>query len=68
MATEELWRLSAADMQRRFRDGSLTPVTVAQGGTVAAGSVVNKNTEPGTLTVARARQASIGNWQRPKKK
>ena len=39
-----------------------------EGGTVAAGSVVNKNTEPGTLTVARARQASIGNWQRPKKK
>lgn len=46
----------------------VAPVTVAQGGTVAAGSVVNKNTEPGTLTVARARQASIGNWQRPKKK
>jgi bifunctional UDP-N-acetylglucosamine pyrophosphorylase/glucosamine-1-phosphate N-acetyltransferase len=46
----------------------VAPVTVAQGGTVAAGSVVNKNTEPGTLTVARARQASIVNWQRPKKK
>jgi bifunctional UDP-N-acetylglucosamine pyrophosphorylase/glucosamine-1-phosphate N-acetyltransferase len=30
--------------------------------------VINKNTEPGALTVARARQVSIANWQRPKKK
>lgn len=45
----------------------VAPVVVAQGGTVGAGSVVNKNTEPGALTVARARQASIANWQRPKK-
>ena len=45
----------------------VAPVTVGQGGTVGAGSVVNKNTEPGALTVARARQASIANWQRPKK-
>jgi bifunctional UDP-N-acetylglucosamine pyrophosphorylase/glucosamine-1-phosphate N-acetyltransferase len=46
----------------------VAPVRVAKGGTVGAGSVVNKNTEPGALTVARARQASIANWQRPKKK
>jgi len=46
----------------------VAPVTVAKGGTVGAGSVVNKNTEPGALTVARARQASIANWQRPQKK
>ncbi|GAB3772690.1 bifunctional UDP-N-acetylglucosamine diphosphorylase/glucosamine-1-phosphate N-acetyltransferase GlmU [Ramlibacter monticola] len=45
----------------------VAPVTIAAGGTVGAGSVVNKNTEPGALTVARARQASIANWQRPKK-
>lgn len=45
----------------------VAPVTIAQGGTIGAGSVVNKNTEPGALTVARARQASIANWQRPKK-
>jgi bifunctional UDP-N-acetylglucosamine pyrophosphorylase/glucosamine-1-phosphate N-acetyltransferase len=45
----------------------VAPVTVARGGTVGAGSVVNKNTEPGALTVARARQVSITNWQRPKK-
>ncbi|HSV80335.1 MAG TPA: bifunctional UDP-N-acetylglucosamine diphosphorylase/glucosamine-1-phosphate N-acetyltransferase GlmU [Ramlibacter sp.] len=46
----------------------VAPVTVAAGGTVGAGSVVNKSTQPGALTVARARQASIPNWQRPKKK
>ncbi|HEY0823410.1 MAG TPA: bifunctional UDP-N-acetylglucosamine diphosphorylase/glucosamine-1-phosphate N-acetyltransferase GlmU [Ramlibacter sp.] len=46
----------------------VAPVTVARGGTIGAGSVVNKNTEPGVLTVARARQVSITSWQRPKKK
>jgi bifunctional UDP-N-acetylglucosamine pyrophosphorylase/glucosamine-1-phosphate N-acetyltransferase len=45
----------------------VAPVTVAKGGTIGAGSVVNKNTEPGALTVARAKQASIAGWQRPKK-
>jgi aspartyl-tRNA(Asn)/glutamyl-tRNA(Gln) amidotransferase subunit A len=30
MASPELWRLSAAEMQRRYRDGSLTPLAVAQ--------------------------------------
>jgi bifunctional N-acetylglucosamine-1-phosphate-uridyltransferase/glucosamine-1-phosphate-acetyltransferase GlmU-like protein len=29
--------------------------------------VVNKDTEPGVLTVARARQVSITDWTRPKK-
>ena len=46
----------------------VAPVTVAKGGTVGAGSVVSKDTEPGVLTVARARQAAIRNWQRPVKK
>jgi bifunctional UDP-N-acetylglucosamine pyrophosphorylase/glucosamine-1-phosphate N-acetyltransferase len=45
----------------------VAPVKIAAGGTVGAGSVVNKSTEAGALTVARARQASIPNWQRPKK-
>ncbi len=45
----------------------VAPVTIGAGGTVGAGSVVNKNTDPGALTVARARQVSIANWQRPKK-
>ncbi|MCG2591353.1 bifunctional UDP-N-acetylglucosamine diphosphorylase/glucosamine-1-phosphate N-acetyltransferase GlmU [Ramlibacter sp. XY19] len=46
----------------------VAPVTVAAGGTVGAGSVINKSTEAGALSVARARQASIPNWARPKKK
>ena len=45
----------------------VAPVTVGAGGTVGAGSVVTKSTPPGALTVARGRQASIANWQRPKK-
>ena len=45
----------------------VAPVTIAAGGTVGAGSVINKSTEKGALSVARARQASIPNWQRPKK-
>jgi bifunctional UDP-N-acetylglucosamine pyrophosphorylase/glucosamine-1-phosphate N-acetyltransferase len=46
----------------------VAPVTIGAGGTVGAGSVVNKNTPPGALTVARARQVSMANWQRPRKK
>lgn len=45
----------------------VAPVTVRAGGTIGAGSVINKDTEPGVLTVARARQVSITSWQRPKK-
>lgn len=45
----------------------VAPVTVGQGGTVGAGSVVNKSTAPGALTVARARQTAIPGWTRPKK-
>jgi bifunctional UDP-N-acetylglucosamine pyrophosphorylase / glucosamine-1-phosphate N-acetyltransferase len=45
----------------------VAPVTVAKGGTVGAGSVVSKNTDPGVLTVSRARQVSLANWLRPKK-
>ena len=46
----------------------VAPVTLAKGGTIGAGSVINKNTEAGVLTVARARQVSLANWERPKKK
>jgi bifunctional UDP-N-acetylglucosamine pyrophosphorylase / glucosamine-1-phosphate N-acetyltransferase len=45
----------------------VAPVTIAKGGTIGAGSVINKNTEPGVLTVARAKQVSIKGWERPKK-
>ena len=45
----------------------VAPVTVRAGTTVGAGSVITRDTEPGSLAVARARQASIKNWERPKK-
>jgi bifunctional UDP-N-acetylglucosamine pyrophosphorylase/glucosamine-1-phosphate N-acetyltransferase len=45
----------------------VAPVTIGAGGTVGGGSTVTKSTEPGALTVARARQVSFSNWQRPQK-
>ncbi|MBT0570914.1 bifunctional UDP-N-acetylglucosamine diphosphorylase/glucosamine-1-phosphate N-acetyltransferase GlmU [Curvibacter sp. CHRR-16] len=45
----------------------VAPVTIGTGGTVGGGSTVTKSTEPGALTVARAKQLSIPNWQRPQK-
>ncbi|MDM0115123.1 bifunctional UDP-N-acetylglucosamine diphosphorylase/glucosamine-1-phosphate N-acetyltransferase GlmU [Variovorax sp. J22R133] len=46
----------------------IAPVTIGAGGTVGGGSTVSKSTEPGGLTVARARQVSFPNWLRPVKK
>ncbi len=46
----------------------VAPVTLGAGGTIGAGSVVTKDTSPGSLTVARGKQVSIPNWQRPVKK
>jgi bifunctional UDP-N-acetylglucosamine pyrophosphorylase/glucosamine-1-phosphate N-acetyltransferase len=46
----------------------VAPVTLGAGGTVAGGSTITKNTEPGALSVARGKQVSIPNWQRPTKK
>ncbi|MBN8746116.1 Bifunctional protein GlmU [Xylophilus ampelinus] len=45
----------------------VAPITIGAGGTVGGGSTVTKSTEPGALTVARGRQVSFANWQRPKK-
>jgi bifunctional UDP-N-acetylglucosamine pyrophosphorylase/glucosamine-1-phosphate N-acetyltransferase len=45
----------------------VAPVTIGAGGTVGAGSTITRSTEPGALAVARGRQASIANWQRPQK-
>ena len=46
----------------------IAPVTIGAGGTVGGGSAISKSTEPGALSVARARQTSVANWKRPQKK
>lgn len=45
----------------------IAPVTLGKGGTIGGGSTISKDTPPGQLTVARARQVSLGGWTRPKK-
>ncbi len=45
----------------------VAPVTIGAGGTVGGGSTITKDTAPGALTVARAKQVSVANWQRPQK-
>jgi bifunctional UDP-N-acetylglucosamine pyrophosphorylase/glucosamine-1-phosphate N-acetyltransferase len=45
----------------------VAPVKIGAGGTVGAGSVITKDTPAGALSVARGKQVSIANWQRPKK-
>ncbi|MEY4536263.1 MAG: Bifunctional protein GlmU [Pseudomonadota bacterium] len=45
----------------------VAPVTIGAGGTVGGGSTITKSTAAGVLSVARGKQVSIANWQRPKK-
>ncbi len=45
----------------------VAPVTIGRGGTVGASSTITKDTPPDTLSVARGKQVSIANWQRPRK-
>src|SRR5918995_787143 len=45
----------------------VAPVRIAQGSYIGAGSTINKNTPPGQLTVARAKQVSIPGWKPPRK-
>jgi bifunctional UDP-N-acetylglucosamine pyrophosphorylase / glucosamine-1-phosphate N-acetyltransferase len=45
----------------------VAPINVGSGATIAAGSTVAREVPPGKLTVARARQTTIENWQRPTK-
>src|SRR5947208_1179912 len=46
----------------------VAPVRIARGSYIGAGSTISKDTPPGQLTVARARQVSIPSWQPPRKK
>lgn len=45
----------------------VAPVTIGAGGTVGGGSTITKSTPAGALSVARGKQVSIANWQRPEK-
>lgn len=45
----------------------VAPVTIGEGATIAAGSVISKNAPAGELTVARARQVTLDGWVRPVK-
>jgi bifunctional UDP-N-acetylglucosamine pyrophosphorylase/glucosamine-1-phosphate N-acetyltransferase len=45
----------------------VAPVTIGRGGTVGASSTITKDTPADALSVARGKQVSIANWQRPKK-
>jgi bifunctional UDP-N-acetylglucosamine pyrophosphorylase/glucosamine-1-phosphate N-acetyltransferase len=45
----------------------VAPVEVGAGATIGAGSTISKQAPAGQLTVARARQISLENWQRPVK-
>jgi bifunctional UDP-N-acetylglucosamine pyrophosphorylase/glucosamine-1-phosphate N-acetyltransferase len=45
----------------------VAPVTLGSGATIGAGSIVTADAPADKLTLARARQVTIDNWQRPKK-
>ena len=46
----------------------VAPVTVGENATIGAGSTITKDTPAGQLTLSRAKQVSVSNWQRPIKK
>jgi bifunctional UDP-N-acetylglucosamine pyrophosphorylase/glucosamine-1-phosphate N-acetyltransferase len=46
----------------------VAPLTIGAGSTVGAGSVISKDTPPGSLAVARGKAVVFSNWSRPLKK
>ena len=46
----------------------VSPVRIARGSYIGAGSTITRDTPAGQLTLARAKQASIPSWKPPKKK
>jgi bifunctional UDP-N-acetylglucosamine pyrophosphorylase/glucosamine-1-phosphate N-acetyltransferase len=46
----------------------VAPVRIGKGSYIGAGSTISKDTPPGQLTVARARQMTVPRWTPPKKK
>jgi len=45
----------------------VAPVEIGEGSTIAAGSVITKDTPASELTIARAKQKTIPGWKRPEK-
>ncbi len=45
----------------------VAPVTIGAGATIGGGSTITKNVPEGALSVARGKQTTLGNWERPKK-
>ena len=45
----------------------VAPVRIGSGATIGAGSTITKTAPAGTLTLERAKQTSINEWQRPEK-
>jgi bifunctional UDP-N-acetylglucosamine pyrophosphorylase/glucosamine-1-phosphate N-acetyltransferase len=45
----------------------VAPVSVGAGATIGAGSTITRDTPPDQLTLSRAKQISVDNWQRPVK-
>lgn len=46
----------------------VAPVTIGDGATIGAGSVITKDTPADKLTLTRAKQTTVDSWQRPVKK
>jgi bifunctional UDP-N-acetylglucosamine pyrophosphorylase/glucosamine-1-phosphate N-acetyltransferase len=46
----------------------VAPVTLGDGATIGAGSVITKDAPAGELTVARPPQKTVRGWQRPRRK
>ena len=46
----------------------VAPITLGDGATIGAGSVVTKDAPAGQLTVVRAKQVSLAGWARPVKR
>jgi bifunctional UDP-N-acetylglucosamine pyrophosphorylase/glucosamine-1-phosphate N-acetyltransferase len=46
----------------------VAPITIGANATVGAGSTISRDVPADRLTVARARQQTVENWRRPKKK
>ena len=45
----------------------IAPITIGAGATIGGGSTVTGEAPAGELTVARARQVVVEDWQRPRK-